>query len=329
MSSHARRVVRVSGGHSSPFSGAAIVHREIAGRLPNFLPAHFVVEDDALETMFASRLRGSVATHRADVLLATSTPLPLRTNAGVVLPIVYDVRWLWTRGIAARCYRHADLVRTARRADHLFTISHTVEDQLRALRRVPDGGSSVLRLGPGQFQDIVAPPVDEREPSIVLMGAAAHKRNELAAELLGQTPASTDHRIVGVSVSEQTKSILRRHFRREQLEFHENTSVDELAEILANIRTYVALGVSEGFGFAYLETAHQGCDVIAVRQSITIEVLGDDAQLLDGVPDLEQLSRALSSPDAARVERLQSRALSYDWDQTAAQIGEHIRRQLS
>jgi hypothetical protein len=325
MSSHRQRIVRISGGHSSPFSGAAIVHREIATRLPRLLPAEFVVEDHPLAASLISRLRGSARMRSADVLLTTSTPLPVRTNAELVLPIIFDVRWLWTRGLAARCYRRADLARTARRAEHVFTISHTVDDQLRALRRIPDGGSSVLPLGPGQFQGIEAPPVGEREPSVVLVGAAPHKRNELAADLLGKIPGVVrDHRVVGVSVSAETKSILRRSFRREQLEFHENMSVEQLAEVLAAARTYLALGDSEGFGFAYLEAAHQGCDVVAVEQSITIEVLGDDAQLVDRLPPVDQLASALESTDTARVQRLQDRALGYDWDQTAAQIATHI-----
>lgn len=317
-------VVRVAGNHSGPSTGAAIVHREIATRLPRHLP-ELAVDDESTSSGLLRRIIGSPRRERADVLIATSTPLPIRAGARHVLPVVYDVRWNWTRSLPARAYRHVDARQTAHRASHMFTISHTVADQLRALRCVPDGGITVLRLGPGQFQDVAPSPVDDRRDAIVLVGGAAHKRNEEAARLLAGIPSvRTGMRIIGVSVSDQTMEILRGAFPADRLDFRSGLDVEQLAATFAEARAYVALGTSEGFGLPYIEAAHQGCDVIAVEQALTWEIFGHDAYLLPRDPTTDELESALDAWDAERVGRLQRRALERDWDEAAGQIAERI-----
>lgn len=319
----ARRVVRISGAHSSPFTGAAVVHREIASRLPGALPADVVVDDVQLAGRnIARRLLGDPSAEPADVLVQTSTPMPLLTRADVLIPIVYDVRWRWSRGRIDRWYRHVDLLQTAARSAHMLTISHTVADQLQALRAIPRGGLTVLSLGPGQFQEVAPAAIGERPPVVLLVGAAPHKRNELAAELLTRIPAvRDDYRIVGVSVSDDTKRILSAVLPSSRLTFSENLGVNELAAAYASARSYVALGVSEGFGFPYIEAAHQGCDVIAPKQSITLEILGDDGvHLPSATPTAAQLDDALRQWEPDRVQRLQRRATALDWSATAKQV---------
>ena len=258
--------------------------------------------------------------------MTTSTPLPAFANADHVVPIVFDVRWRWTRSPVGRWYRHADLLQTVRRSSHVLTISHAVADQLAALRCLPSGGYTVLDLGPGQFQGMQATPAGEREPSVVLIGAAPHKRNELAAELLGSIPAfRRDGRVTAISVSDATVEALRRHFRPDQLDIRSGVDRDELAACFAGARAYVALGTSEGFGFAYIEAAHQGCDVIAIRQALTIELFGDDAVLLASrSPTADDLDRALTGWELDRVQALQARALRRDWDVAAEQTADAI-----
>ena len=260
-------LVRVIGAHSSPVTGAATVHTQIAGRLQSHLPPGVRLDDVRRSVRGTGRFVGPRDLARSRVSVTTSTPLPAFANADHVVPIVFDVRWRWTRSPVGRWYRHADLLQTVRRSSHVLTISHAVADQLAALRCLPSGGYTVLDLGPGQFQGMQATPAGEREPSVVLIGAAPHKRNELAAELLGSIPAfRRDGRVTAISVSDATVEALRRHFRPDQLDIRSGVDRDELAACFAGARAYVALGTSEGFGFAYIEAAHQGCDVIAIRR---------------------------------------------------------------
>lgn len=323
------RRVGVIGAHSSPFSGAAIVHDQLAARLAGHLPDDVGLDDVRLgRAGLARRIAGTG--RRSDVAVVTSTPLPLRPPGRRVLPIVYDVRWRWTRPRLDRAYRHVDLWRTARRATHVFTISHTVAEQLRAMRLVPAGGVTVLELGPGQFESYPTDAATARDPSVLLIGAAAHKRNELAAELLGRSDAALgDHRIVAISVSDQTASILRRHFPPERLEIIGSVTPEQLADHYRTSRHYLALGVSEGFGLPYIEAAYFGCDVIAPRQAVTLEVLGEDANLLATAdPDQPALEAALRSCDRDRVARLQQRATQRSWDRAADQVASIVIRHL-
>ncbi len=326
------RVVRISGAHSSPHTGAAVVHRELARRLPAELPDGFVVDDvQQADQALYRRVMGDRSRPQADVLIQTSTPMPLVARADALIPIVYDVRWRWTRGRIGRVYRHLDLLQTAERSNHMLTISHTVADQLQALRAVPHGGLTVLSLGPGLFQEVTPAPIEDRPPVILLVGAAPHKRNEMAAELLTRLPEVRDrYSVVGVSVSPATKRTLVGALPSSRLKFLENLSVSELAATYAAARSYLALGTSEGFGFPYIEAAHQGCDVIAPRQSITIELLGDDGLLLpSATPTVADIGDALRSWDRDRVRRLQHRSIQRDWSIAAGQLVDSMNLHLA
>lgn len=318
-------VVRISGVHL-PFSGSGIVHRELATRLGDHLNDCRVVDDFQQSTTFLRRLAGQ-RDLASDVLVSTSTPTPLQTRAKHLVSLVYDVRWRWTRGLPARIYRSSDLRSTALRAERIVTISHTVAAQLDALgvgRLCP---VSVLDLGPGQFEGKPKPPVAERAPSVLLIGGAPHKRNEEAASLLASHPMiARNWRVIGISLSEQAEYILRSGFRPDQLTLDRKVGVDELASHLATATAYLALGESEGFGFPYIEAAYMGCDVVAVRQSVTQEILGDHAVYVGQHPTPDEVYVALGSWSAKRVTRLQKRAFERSWQRTAAQLATVIRR---
>ena len=323
-------VVKMIGAHSAPFSGAAVVHDQIARRLEVHLPNGTSFEDVRLDGGIRERFVGSPESMRADVAVLTSTPLPARAPGSSLLPVVYDVRWRWTRGRPSRIYRHLDLIRVSRRSGHLLTISHTVAEQLRALRLVPDGGVTVLDLGPGQFEDIPVPAVTERDPSVLLVGAASHKRNELAATLLTQIErVRREYRVFAISVSERTLEILRASIPESRLVVAESVAVAELAAYFRQARSYLALGYSEGFGFPYIEAAYCGCDVIAPRQALTIELMGDSANELDRLdPVPADIERALDAWETGRVQHLQRHATGRTWDRTAHQMARLIEQRL-
>ncbi len=259
----------------------------------------------------------------SDVLVSTSTPTPARTGAAYLVPFVYDVRWRWTRGLAARAYRAGDLHATAWRAERIVTISHTVAAQLDAVGISRHCAVSVLDLGPGQVEGATPPAVSARVPTVLLIGGARHKRNEEAAALLVAHPTIVrDWRVLGVSLSPEAEHTLRSGFRSEQLTLDHQVSAEQFESYLAQATTYLALGESEGFGFPYIEAAYMGCDVIAVRQSITQEVLGADAILVGQEPTPDEIYAALDSWDEGRVARLQARATRRSWTETAAQLAD-------
>ncbi len=129
-----------------------------------------------------------------------------------------------------------------------------------------------------------------------------------------------------MSVSDATQSILAASFPASRLTRLTSISTTQLAATFGSASAYLALTVSEGFGFPYVEAAYMGCDVIAPRQAITTELLGEDACLLaTSTPTPDELLVALESWDAARIERLQTRATSRTWDTTARQVAHVVR----
>ena len=212
----------------------------------------------------------------------------------------------------------------------MLTISHTVAEHLRALRIHELTDVVVVDLGPGQLQGVATAPVEDREPTILLVGDAPHKRNELAADLLSQIRAlTTNWRVLGISLSDTTEARLRRSFPESRLSLHREVPQEAFVQLASAATVYLALGVSEGFGFPYIEAAYLGCDVIAVRQSLTLELFGELAVLLPSAsPTACELAAALASWDRARVERLQARACARSWDTTAGQVAAVVRRAL-
>jgi glycosyltransferase involved in cell wall biosynthesis len=321
--------VVITGAHASLRTGAAVVHRELSVRLPGHLDGLQIVDDFREREPVLRRLAASGSTPSA-CCITTSTPLSLRLHTEHLAAFVYDVRWRWTRGVLDRTYRHADLLRTARSAETVFTISHTVAEHLRALRVHEYTNVIVVDLGPGQLQGVAPPQVAEREPTVVLVGSAPHKRNELAAELLGEIhTVAANWRVIGISLSADAEARLRSRIPATHLNLYREATAAQFVDLISSAAVYLALGVSEGFGFPYLEAAYLGTDVIAIRQSLTMELLRDDAILLEGpTPSVSHLAEALDSWDRARVARLQARATTRDWNTGARQVAQAVRSML-
>jgi glycosyltransferase involved in cell wall biosynthesis len=241
------------------------------------------------------------------------------------MPIVYDASWYWSDGKAYRLYRYADLLRTARRASEILTISASSQAQIEALTRhqVP---ICPMPLGPGQFEGFEAAPAKDTQ-TILLMGRAAHKANELAAELLVQSSlVQREFRVVAVWVSSATERILREGMSPSQIHIHDALSASRLAEVFTQADRYVALGNSEGFGFPYVEAAYFGCDVIAPRIALTSEVLGEEGNYLSSShPTVHELEGAILAWDENRVGRMQRVSAQRTWKHTALAVAQRIR----
>jgi glycosyltransferase involved in cell wall biosynthesis len=252
----------------------------------------------------------------ADAVVWTSTPLPVRVARDIALfPVIYDLRWLRTRGPLARVYRAVDLARQIRRCRGILTISETVASQLALFTARP---IRVLPMGPGQFEGYPRPrPRDTK--TIVLMGGAAHKRNELAARMLcASRLVREQYSVVGVRVSDECARILHAGMPPGRVDLHGLVPRDALAEILDRSSTYLSLGTTEGFGFPYVEAAYFGCDVIAPDGPLTREVLGGMGRLLpNSTPTAEELDVALEGWDEPRISALQASTAARSWTATA------------
>lgn len=232
-----------------------------------------------------------------DVYFSTVPPLPYGIR-GPVLTIVHDLRWLRTRSKIAATYRAWDLRRTIRRSDALVCVSENTRREL--LEFEPRANrATVHRLGSGQvpngsFQE-------SNSGLLMLVGSAAHKRNELAAEALAIARPRWVHGIIGVGVSEQVRETLSNAF---SCEWFQGVSDAELVALYQRAQFFLMLGTDEGFGLPFIEALAAGCQVIATDHSLAREIVGPAGQLVssgDAVAIGRQLLTAPSVSAAVRA----------------------------
>lgn len=267
-----------------------------------------------LRTLFLS-------VRRSELLLSTASPFPMRAGRHAVT-IVYDLRWLETRGRLSRWYRAADLRRTVKRSEALICISERTKDDLVLIEPTAQQKSRVAWLGPGLAEEIAFTNVQNGQ--LLLNGGAAHKRNELLARVLVAADPRWVGRVVGVGLSEEASQTLRDGFG-ERFESLGRVPDDEMRDLYRTSQYFAHFGVSEGFGMPYVEALVAGCEVIAIDQPLTREILGDAAWLvLDG--DESALVEALREPVVISDEVRRLAGSRFDWDRFTDVVERELRR---
>ncbi len=213
-----------------------------------------------------------------DVYLSLTSPLPLRTPQPVVA-FVHDLRWQRTRGRGSVAYRAADLRRTLCIADRVLgeqPRDRGTGGDLRTQSRM-ESARHTSRTGSVQCATLFHRKSVRQAPA---HGGASHKRNELAVEALTEAQVPWISEIVTVGVSAQT--VERLGASPYPHEVHGRVSSSDLSMILCGCQYFMHLGLEEGFGLPYVEALAHGCEVIAVEQPLTVELLANAARALPG-----------------------------------------------
>ena len=234
---------------------------------------------------------------------------------------VYDLRWRRTRARLPRLYRYVDLRRTVARADRIFAISGTTRDELVDLFPGAAEKCRVLHLGPG----VVGPGdfTDGETGAVLLAGGAAHKRNELVAEALALSRPAWARRFLCVGVSDRTFRTLVEAFGEERCERFERLDKDAMRGIFRRAHVYVTASVEEGFGLPMVEALSAGCQVVAIRQPLTEEIL-DVAGVLVDDGDAAALAGQLEQPAWVAEDVRRARAASFSWEAVADAVAEAL-----
>lgn len=243
-----------------------------------------------------------------DCSLLLSTPYPIRNRIPSVL-VLLDLRWRTTRGWLPACYRARELKRVLRRVDFVFTISARTLADLREWMPDVQAPSQVLPLGPGLFE---APDMHNGQPgTVLLLGNAAHKRNEIAAKALAMARPNWAERFVCLNTTDAVTETLVDAFGASAVTRMARATEQEVKAAYHGAAVFVLLAREEGFGFPYLEALAAGCNVVAVRQSLTEELLSTAGVLiLDGTT--EQLAEQFGALDSWPSQ-----------SRRAAQVGRH------
>ena len=279
----------------APETGVGVLQRELYKRLPKRGVHLLVPPRPRNRALWALQSFGRVVGSSYSAALICATPAPLVVRAPSVA-FVYDLRWRRTRGRIPRMYRYIDLRRTVARADRIFAISATTRDELVQLFPRAAESCRVLHLGPG----VVRPEdfTDGEDGTVLLAGGAPHKRNELVAEALALSRPPWARRFLCVGVSGRTFGTLVEAFGEERCERFERLDEDALREVFRRAHVYVTASVEEGFGLPMVEALTAGCQVVAIRQPLTEEILKDAGVLVDD-GDAAALAGQLEQPEWA------------------------------
>jgi glycosyltransferase involved in cell wall biosynthesis len=88
---------------------------------------------------------------------------------------------------------------------------------------------------------------------------------------------------------------------------------------------YISASTDEGFGLPMVEALTAGCQVIAVRQPLTIEIMDGAAVLIDD-GDSETIAHQLQSPKWISLGTRRTQAAMFSWDAVAETVAMTIHR---
>jgi glycosyltransferase involved in cell wall biosynthesis len=242
-----------------------------------------------------------------DVYLSVIPPLPFLIRAPV-LTVVHDLRWLRTRSTIGAAYRAWDLRRTVRQSAALVCVSENTRRDLVEFQEDASSKAITQWLGTGLVPD--GSFSEHSSGLLMLVGGAAHKRNELAAAALAAARPSWVHGIIGVGVSEHVRDTLSEVFR---CEWFDRVSDTEMLFLYRRAEFLVMLGTDEGFGLPFVEAIAAGCQVIATDHPLAREIIGD-AGLLLRAGDAGLVGEQLISPPAVPAQRRACHAARFSWE---------------
>ncbi len=249
-------------------------------------------------------------------------PLPLGLR-GPVVSVVHDLRRRQTRGGFARRYRQWDLRRTVSRSRIIICVSERTKADL--VSHLPGAGSKarVAWLGPGLF-DVAETGVSKVPGSVLLVGGAAHKRNELAADVIAHLPRDKFSSVIGVGVGETAKRILENSLGADSCTWLERISDEEMRDAYRKAEYFMLLGTDEGFGLPYIEALAAQCTVIAADQVLTQEILGR-AGILTTLADASVMADQISESTKPQADDVADVIARYSWDSFAEIVIDSLR----
>ena len=292
-------------------SGIGVVQKHLYAHLAE--AGHKLVFSEPRDIGVApvARMRGLARGFRPvtgpmDVYLSAVSPLPYGVRAPL-LAVVHDLRWLRTRSKIGATYRAWDLRRTVRVSDAVLCVSENTRRELIEFDPRAADKATVQRLGPGRVPEKSFK--QSNSGLMMLVGSAAHKRNELAAAALAFAPPPWIRGIIGVGVSEQVRHKLANVFC---CQWFYDISDEEMLALYQRAEFFLMLGTDEGFGLPFVEALATGCQVIATDHSLAREVVGD-AGLLIASGNPVEVGRQLLSPPSVPAEMRAERAKRFSW----------------
>jgi len=301
-------------------SGIGVLQRMLYPRLTDLGVTLDVLPTRDLGSGSLVRMRGVLtgltSEPTGDAFLSLVSPVPARI-ARPMVAFVHDVRWRRTRRTIPRAYRHLDFARTMRQATHIVALSRTAASEIADLAPRYAHKIRIIYCGLGQVGRAVE--IAKAPGKLVLIGSGPHKRNEQALEALMAIDTSWPADVVGINLSGACRRIAARAHGARSITFKAGLSQKEFMAELGSAEYYMSLGVDEGFGLPYVEALALGCQVIAIDQPLTRELIEGGAILLANGTTAE-ISEQLGSVEPIAAEDRLRIVHRYSWEAAAREV---------
>jgi glycosyltransferase involved in cell wall biosynthesis len=221
---------------------------------------------------------------------------------------------------------------SARRADHILTLSEFSKGQIAAHVKSDVSNVTVTRLGPREappdarvaWEDI-ADRYRIRKPYAVAFGGSPHKNIARLIQAFGQIQADVPQALVllgHLSAGLETQAAAAGASGRVVMTGY--VPDEHVAPLLANAQLLVFPSWYEGFGLPVLDAQSLGVPVACSRVASLPEVAGDGATYFDplSVDDMAGVMRTCLLDADLRMrlaEKGRANAARFSWDETARQ----------
>lgn len=267
---------------------------------------------------------------RADAMMAHNfTPLFGRRRSVLIQDVMFTTSPEWFSRKELLYYRW--MVRSARRADVVFSSTETEGDRLRRMTKA----RSVLRAGMGMSADLIdgtgdAPVAGLVPRRFVLAVGRLNVRKNLRGTLdgareSGRLSPTCPLVVVGERDGEwdELPDWVRDAVDDGSVVFTGFVSIDELRWLIRQCSVYVCLSLDEGFGLPPVEARILGARVLVSDRPVFRETLGDDAVYVDPLdPDAvgTELRALLDAPVVADPSAAQRLGDRHNWGQAVERV---------
>jgi glycosyltransferase involved in cell wall biosynthesis len=270
-----------------------------------------------------------------DLFHSTTSYLPFGVDSPTVATI-HDLKYLvepsYLRELSflKRHYISFFIKRSARRADHIITVSESTAADISNTINVPRNKITPIKLGPSDIGPCTTQTQYTDREYILTVGELRPHKNiqtlidayrKLRAEL---TPPYPDLVIVGSDYRGTLEELEERISDdiKPDIHFMGRVSDDKLACLYRDAEIFAFPSKYEGFGLPIIEAMSFGTPVVASNVTSIPEVAGDAAILFDPNSSTELkegLYKLLTNPSLRETysQKSMERYSHFDWDKTA------------
>jgi glycosyltransferase involved in cell wall biosynthesis len=276
--------------------------------------------------------------HQIDVLHSPGYVCPLRVPCANVVTIC-DLNYLALKEVMSRSKRAVlgrFVIQSARRSDHIITLSEFSKNQILSHLKVPADKVTPIHLGPKALPEASSTVkasqllrnYDIRGPFIIAFSSQlAHKNIRRLVEAFAVSCRDTSHHLVLVGHLPEGIEIhadIARLGLQKRVRTTGYVPEAHVMPLLEQAELFVFPSLYEGFGLPVLDAQQAGVAVACSTAASLPEVAGDGAALFDPTSVAEMaavLSRCLHDAELRRslVAKGYANLARFSWEKTASE----------